>query len=581
MFNHTNKSKIFTKVLGAVLLSALTLTSLPNISAAVSAAALDSSAVSQDAGKAYYNADYKYLEDENSVFESITWEEAVYLFEQEGNYLILLGGSWCGNTTAVIDYINDAAKAAGVDTIYNLDFRLDGTDGETHVRETNTSSKKGAAYNYLYGELVTRYLTNLGDWVEYTADSESALTYTNSEGVDVTVPKVQVPFLFVYNKDNTVNNAGESEDGQTYPVVYGFEKMLYRDIGGGDELYSSYSTQDDSTKITDYTDQLNEAVFSHIGSGDGKLTLSSFTDADYIRLAYNQRAGTDIFEEDEQINIETVTYKQLEWLLGQDGNYLFLFGGAWCGNTQAVIGIINDYAVANDVTVYNFDTKLDGGYAKKYWGYENDLHIRDSKNEFASLYVDLVNTYLKNIETEYTIESGNYISYEAAAEDGTVSEVIANKLQVPYFFAYNKNIVDNDGHDTPILGYVEKMYVLDETRESYIGNETNYADYTQAAFAVISAYADKAGITAVDIVERSSEETEADTEAAALVKEVVESVEAADEGENASADNAPQSEESSDNADSGNTGKIIAAVIGIAVVIAIVVFLKFGNKGKA
>ena len=200
------------------------LISLLNIS--VKAEVNRSSGSGYDVGKAYYNSDYNYLNDENSVFQSITWEQAVYLFEQPGNYLVLFGGSWCPNTTAVIDYINNAAKAAGVDTIYNLDFRLDGTSGDSHIRETNGSAKKGAAYNYLYGELVTRYLTNLNDWVEYTIDSESALTYTNSEGAEVTVPKVQVPFLFLYNKDNTVNHAGDSVNGTKYPIVYGFEKML-------------------------------------------------------------------------------------------------------------------------------------------------------------------------------------------------------------------------------------------------------------------------------------------------------------------------------------------------------------------
>ena len=76
--------------------------------------------------KAYYNDDYAYLGDADSVYVSLTLEEAYYLFQQEGNYLILLGGSWCGNTTPVIGYINEVAKEYGVSTIYNLDFRLDG-----------------------------------------------------------------------------------------------------------------------------------------------------------------------------------------------------------------------------------------------------------------------------------------------------------------------------------------------------------------------------------------------------------------------------------------------------------------------
>lgn len=552
------------KALAVVLAAALLLGTIFTPSFAllnVSAAEFDSSAATQDAGKSYYNADYEYLNDANSVYQSITWEEAVYLFQQEGNYLILLGGSWCGNTTSVIDYVNEAAKAAGVTTVYNLDFRLDGATGDTHIRETNTSSKSGAAYNFLYGELVTRYLTNLNDWVEYTVDSDSALTYTNAEGNEVTVPKAQVPFLFIYNKDNTVNNKGQSEEGKTYPIVYGFEKMVYRtEDGEGLVSYTFEGETPVATPVTDYPEQLNDAIFSHIGTGEGQITLSSFTDADYIRLAYNERSGKTIFEEDDQINIKTVTYKQLNWLLQQEGNYLLLLGGAWCGNTQAVISIINDYAVANDVTVYNFDTKLDGGYAKKYWGYSGDVHIRDSKNVFANLYVDLVNTYFDNIETEYTVESGNYIYYLSDPEDES-TEVIANKLQVPYFLAYNKDTVDNDGHDTPILSYVEKMYVLDETKESYINSDANYADYTAAAFNVITAYAEKTGITAKDIVTK----TDTSGDNAAITRD-------------ASNNDTTVADTDSEAQNGGNNTKLIVAIVGIVVVIGVIVFAVIGKK---
>ena len=149
--------------------------------------ALTSSAETQNLQKAYYNSDYAYLEDPDSVFSSLTLEEAIYLFRQEGNYLLLLGGSWCGNTTPVIGYIDQVAKEYGIDTIYNLDFRLDGTNRASHIRETNGASADGTVlpgslYNYLYGELVTNYLVNLNDYVEYQVDTESALTYTDADG---------------------------------------------------------------------------------------------------------------------------------------------------------------------------------------------------------------------------------------------------------------------------------------------------------------------------------------------------------------------------------------------------------------
>ena len=374
----------------------------------------------------------------------------------------------------MIGYIDEVAKEYGVETIYNLDFRLDGTNRSSHIRETNGATSQdavisGSLYNYLYGELVSRYLTNLNDYVEYTVDSESAVTYTNASGEDVTVPKVQVPFLFLYNRDNV------TEDGDAAPIVAGLELMKTRDDFVTDEQENE------------------EAVFETVAG----VTLSAFTDADYIRAAYNEKAEQEIFTADEPIRIETLTYRQLQWLLDQDGSYLILLGGSWCGNTQAVIKIINDFAVANHVTVYNFDTKLDGGYARKFWGYEKDLHIRDNSNEFVGLYVNLVSEYFPNIETEYAIDSENNIFY--TNEDGET--VTVNKLQVPYLLAYTKGLEDDIGHFVPITAYHEQMLTLKEDREDYVYAEENYAAYTEGAFAVFESYADQLGIEAVNITD--------------------------------------------------------------------------------
>ncbi len=442
-----------------------------------------SSDETQNLQKAYYVSDYAYLEDPDSIYQSLTWEEAVYLFQQEGNYLILLGGSWCGNTTPVIGYINEVAKEYGVDAIYNLDFRLDGVNRTAHIRETNGAASQdavipGSLYNYLYGELATRYLTNLNDYVEYTADSESALTYTNAAGEDVTVPKVQVPFLFLYNKDAV------DEDGVPTPIVAGLELMKTReDFAPGEN--------EDEEAVAAYKDTLRRSVFDAAAT----VELSDFTHADYLRLAYNEKAGEEIFAPDEAINIQPVTYRQLRWLLEQEGSYLILLGGSWCGNTQAVIRLINDYAVANHVNVYNFDTKLDGGYARKFWGYEKDLHIRDNSSEFVSLYGELVTEYFPNLETEYAVDSPNSITYTDA--DGET--VTVNKLQVPYLLAYTKGLEDDIGHFVPITAYLEQMLTLKPDRDDYVYAEDNYASYTAGLQTVFQSYADSLGLEAVTV----------------------------------------------------------------------------------
>ena len=215
----------------------------------------------------------------------------------------------------------------------------------------------------------------------------------------------------------------------------------------------------------------------------------SFTDSDYIRASYNEKSGKEIFAPEDEIAFEVLTYRQLNWLLERDGTYIILLGGSWCPNTQAVVKIINDSALANGVTVYTFDTKLDGGYAKRFWGYEKDLHIRDNSSEFAKLYVDMVLDHFHNIETEYTLESGNTIRYET--EEGGI--LTANKLQVPYLMVYTKGLEDDYAHFVPISAYIEKMLTLDETRDDYVYAEENYKAYTDGVNAVFEAWAQLTG----------------------------------------------------------------------------------------
>ena len=224
---------------------------------------------------------------------------------------------------------------------------------------------------------------------------------------------------------------------------------------------------------------------------DGALNSSDETQ-DFQKAYYNSDYA---YLEDADAVYQSLTFEEAVYLFQQEGNYLILLGGSWCGNTQAVIKIINDYAVANHVTVYNFDTKLDGGYARKFWDYEKDLHIRDSANEFAGLYVELVAQYFPNIETEYTIESGNNIFY-VNAEGETVT---VNKLQVPYFLAYTKGLEDDIGHFVPITAYLEQMLTLKADQEDYVYAEENYAAYTAGVFAVIQSYAEQLGLEAVDL----------------------------------------------------------------------------------
>ncbi len=466
------------------------------------------SSTSYNIDKEYYFNDYNDLQlkshettvfdnKDNIVYESISWEELVYLLESDGNHLILFGGSWCHNTRAAAGYINDYANQYGIKTIYNFDFRLDSETRDTHVRETNGSTAKGSEYNYLYGELVTKYLPNLTDWVEYKEDSKSALTYTNSEGVDVTVAKAQVPFLFLYNKDNTKDNTGAyTGTDKKFPIVYGFEEMVDKDSTG---VYTTNFQTKEKTYITDEYKLRLKKIFDYIK--DNNVKLDSYTSANYIKDSFNEKSKATLFTDNEKININTLSYRELKWLLEQDGNSLILLGGSWCGNTRAVINTINDYAVKNDLNVYIYDTKLDSGLSKSKFGYTKDLNTRASNFSLVNLYTDLVEKYFTNIVTLYDVNdgsAGHRIDY-LNANGETVS---VKKAQVPYLLSYNKDNKDDLGLSAPITGYYEQMLTLDSSRADYVYSEENYAAYRTGIKNTLSGYAKYTNITINEITSR-------------------------------------------------------------------------------
>ena len=121
--------------------------------------------------------------------------------------------------------------------------------------------------------------------------------------------------------------------------------------------------------------------------------------------------------------VNQITYPELIDLLenSTDADAVILFGGTWCPNTRAVLPFINKDAQKNNVTVYNFDTVLDGGkVGGNPTGGANPLQTRnghgnadaEGNRTFPSfLYGELVEQYLSNFQTEYQPSATNAITY--------------------------------------------------------------------------------------------------------------------------------------------------------------------------
>lgn len=405
----------------------------------------------------YFTDVFPGLTDANHVFKNITYEDLVHVLGSAGTYAILFGGPSDPSTQADIAYVNEVAKAKGIKTVYVFDTKLDGQKLDI--------ADSGNSFANVYSDLVAKFLT------AKSADGTPVAASPASDVKDKT-------FLFVYNKDN------KDASGNRSPIV---SSLLLNNAASNFQTNGAV----DSAKIDAFKAQVSE-VFGHASSYD---TIDPY---DFIAPAFNRNvllnlssltqeqkdALPPIFTPaDGPLAFEHVTYPELQRLLGTQGNFVILFGGSWCPNTQAAIHFINEYAHKYNIQkIYFWDPRLDAGVDvtkiddPAFNSHDNDrLMIRDTKNSYSYLYVDLVNKYLTNISTQYDPATNN-VNYK----DANGNTVSANKLQVPYLFVYNKDNKDADGKPAPILGHVELMYgwnsiqpgAVDKTGVEYKYNET-------------------------------------------------------------------------------------------------------------
>lgn len=388
----------------------------------------------------YFSDVYPSLKNETHVFQTTTYEDIVQIFKTPGTYAVVFGGAANPSTQAQLAYINQVAKEKGIAKVYNFDTRLDGKDDLDIANSAN-------AFAYKYTDLINTFLKN----------APEAANVQNQT------------YVFVYNKDNSGG-----------PVVASYKSA---------SVAADFQTNGaaDAAKVDAYKAQIR-SVF---GKASAYSTISAY---DLIAPGFNHNApfyapvaGPIFTESDKDLVLEHVTYDELLGILRSEGDYVLLFGGSWCPNTQAAVKYINEYAKKYGVDkVYFFDPRIDAGVdvTKPEANYhDNDkLMIRDSANAYAYLYVDLAKQYLTNLRAEYETRATANIYYT----NGSGVKVDAIRLQVPYFFTYNKDNKDADGNAAPILGHIELMYNWKDTVFKDQDATKSYQNYTEALNSVLS-----------------------------------------------------------------------------------------------
>ncbi len=168
----------------------------------------------EQAANTYAGKDVPVITDADNAdgwrIEQITYPELVHLLKSDArrDAVILFGGTWCPNTRPVLPAIDRYAQENDVH-VYNFDTVLDGaTVGGSATSSVNPlQTRNTAAYqattnanpSFLYGDLVSQYLTN----VVTQYDPATSSRVTHYPGGDTTrtlveTRKLQVPFLIGY-----------------------------------------------------------------------------------------------------------------------------------------------------------------------------------------------------------------------------------------------------------------------------------------------------------------------------------------------------------------------------------------------
>lgn len=96
-----------------------------------------------------YNREYTYLNDENNVLHSTSYNELMSKLEGKDTFLLYIGGYWCPNCQAIIHFLNEEAKSNDK-IIYNFDTRIASTKEPTDdIRNCNNE-----AQTKLYSDLI-------------------------------------------------------------------------------------------------------------------------------------------------------------------------------------------------------------------------------------------------------------------------------------------------------------------------------------------------------------------------------------------------------------------------------------------
>ncbi len=245
--------------------------------------------------------------------QQITYPQLVHLLNgaTTQNAIILFGGTWCPNTRAVLQSVNQYAIENDVPVVYNFDTVLDGgwvgggtTSATDPLQTRNYASSTGSSDtansnpSFLYGDLVSNYLANIATEYDPTIGSGFVNYYPlgNNAKALKSVRKLQVPFLIGYQKGASSNPYNNGTYGATNGGVTRQWIQQHTDVNGLPN-FTEYMSEPYDTHPQPYGLALkiphDAAIWSTINSDLSTFTWQSDPAATSLTSHYNTATDAD------------------------------------------------------------------------------------------------------------------------------------------------------------------------------------------------------------------------------------------------------------------------------------------------
>lgn len=179
-------------------------------------------------------------------------------------------------------------------------------------------------------------------------------------------------------------------------------------------------------------------------------------DYNYFTSVYDSMA--DVSASD--VRIKQLTYNGIYTMFKTQGNFIVYWGGHYNDATKAGIKRVNDLALQYDITVYNFDPKLDGGLGEDtYGGVYNAASADISNPDIAdvSSHLDSLAASLLSVMKTTDMPAQGTLMYVSGAAPTVALSADETRVEVTYNGSISYFSVTPGAADARVQGDFEEV----------------------------------------------------------------------------------------------------------------------------